>query len=301
MRHMRGSLQTAVYSMRSIPNKRKERRHSAGRVIPGFGLTMGTTVTMLSLLILIPLASILVYGFRLSPAEFMDIILSDNVRHAFFTSIGCSLLAAVINSAFGIILAWTLVRYRFPHRRLMDGLIELPFALPTAVAGITLSKMYSDTGIPGRWLSKAGIDVAYTQTGIVVALIFVGIPFVVRTVQPVLEKLDRQYEEAAHVLGAGRLYTFRKVVLPELMPAVMTGFALAFARGIGEYGSVIYISGNSAKEHTQVISYVIMQKLNYMDYAGATAVALVTLATSFLILLGINIIQIRQAGRTNNA
>lgn len=255
---------------------------------------------MLSLLILIPLASILGYGFTLSPTDFLKTILSENVRYAFLTSLGCSLLAALINCVFGVILAWTLVRYRFVHHRLIDGLIELPFALPTAVAGITLSKMYSNIGFPGKYLSAIGLDVSYTHLGIIVALVFVGIPFVVRTVQPVLEKLDYQYEEASHVLGAGRLTTFRKVILPELMPALLTGFGLAFARGIGEYGSVIYISGNSAKEHTQVISYVIMQKLNYMDYAGATAVALVMLVLSFLILFLVNVIQIRQARRTSH-
>ena len=278
-------------------DRKKVRSHG---IIPGFGLTMGITISMLSLLILIPLASILGYGFTLSPTDFLKTILSENVRYAFLTSLGCSLLAALINCVFGVILAWTLVRYRFVHHRLIDGLIELPFALPTAVAGITLSKMYSNIGFPGKYLSAIGLDVSYTHLGIIVALVFVGIPFVVRTVQPVLEKLDYQYEEASHVLGAGRLTTFRKVILPELMPALLTGFGLAFARGIGEYGSVIYISGNSAKEHTQVISYVIMQKLNYMDYAGATAVALVMLVLSFLILFLVNVIQIRQARRTSH-
>lgn len=296
MRHMKNSSRMAESLTKSI----RDREKINARIIPGFGLSMGITLTMLSLLILIPLASILVYGFSLSLSDFFDIMTSDNVKYAFLTSIGCAFIAAVINSVFGIILAWTIVRYRFAYRRIIDGLIELPFALPTAVAGITLSKMYSDTGFPGKYLSDLGIKVSYTHLGIIIALVFVGIPFVVRTVQPVLEKLDRQYEEAAHVLGAGRLRTFRKVILPELMPAVLTGFGLAFARGIGEYGSVIYISGNSAKEHTQVVSYIIMQKLNYMDYAGATAIALVMLIVSFLILLVINIIQIRQSRRTNN-
>lgn len=295
MLRMRSSLLTEVSLTKSTASKSKR------SVIPGFGLTMGITVIMLSLLIIIPLASILVYGFSLSPSEFIDLITAENVRWAFLTSIGCSFVAALINTVFGIILAWTIVRYNFGYRRLIDGLIELPFALPTAVAGITLSKMYSDTGIPGKWLSSIGLDVSYTHVGITLALIFVGIPFVVRTVQPVLEKIDLRYEEAAHVLGAGRIKTFRRVILPELTPALLTGFSLAFARGIGEYGSVIYISGNSAKEHTQVVSYVIMQKLNYMDYAGATAIALVMLIISFLILLAINIIQIKQARRTNDA
>ncbi len=268
------------------------------RVIPGFGLTMGITVTMLSLLILIPLISVFIYSFKMKPSEFWQLITAKQVANALATSFLCSVLAAVINSIFGVILAWVLVRYEFPGKRLVDGLIELPFALPTAVAGITLSKMYSSTGMLGKPLSMLGIDVSYTKTGIVVALVFVGIPFVVRAIQPVLEKLDGQYEEAAYILGAGRAKTFFRVILPELTPALLTGFGLALARGIGEYGSVIYISGNSAKNHTQVISYVIMQKLNYIDYESATAIALVMLVFSFLILLFVNIIQVRQAKKT---
>lgn len=268
------------------------------RVIPGFGLTMGITVTMLSLLILIPLISVFIYSFKMKPSEFWQLITAKQVANALATSFLCSFLAAIINSIFGVILAWVLVRYEFPGKRLVDGLIELPFALPTAVAGITLSKMYSSTGMLGKPLSMLGIDVSYTKTGIVVALVFVGIPFVVRAIQPVLEKLDGQYEEAAYILGAGRAKTFFRVILPELTPALLTGFALALARGIGEYGSVIYISGNSAKNHTQVISYVIMQKLNYIDYESATAIALVMLVFSFLILLFVNIIQVRQTKKT---
>lgn len=268
------------------------------RVIPGFGLTMGITVTMLSLLILIPLILVFIYSFKMKPSEFWQLITAKQVANALATSFLCSVLAAVINSIFGVILAWVLVRYEFPGKRLVDGLIELPFALPTAVAGITLSKMYSSTGMLGKPLSMLGIDVSYTKTGIVVALVFVGIPFVVRAIQPVLEKLDGQYEEAAYILGAGRAKTFFRVILPELTPALLTGFGLALARGIGEYGSVIYISGNSAKNHTQVISYVIMQKLNYIDYESATAIALVMLVFSFLILLFVNIIQVRQVKKT---
>ena len=268
------------------------------RVIPGFKLTMGITVTMLSLIVLIPLASVMVYSLKLSPSEFIKLITKQNVVYAFTTSIVCSFIAAVINVIFGVILAWTLVKYDFPGKRILDGFIELPFALPTAVAGITLSKMYSDTGILGKPLAAIGIKVSYTHLGIIVALIFIGIPFVVRNVQPVLEKLDGQYEEAAYILGAGRAKTFFRVILPELTPALLTGFGLALARGIGEYGSVIYISGNSAKNHTQVISYVIMQKLNYIDYESATAIALVMLVFSFLILLFVNIIQVRQVKKT---
>ena len=270
------------------------------RVIPGYHLTLGITVTMLSLIVLIPLASVMVSALKLRPAEFWSLIRKPTVRHAFATSIGCSFIAALINSVFGVIIAWVLVRYEFPGKRILDGCIELPFALPTSVAGITLSKMYSENGILGAPLAKLGIKVSYTHLGLVIALVFVGIPFVIRAVQPVLEKLDGQYEEAAFMLGANRFQTFRRVLLPEMMPPVLTGFGLAFARGIGEYGSVIYISGNSAREHTQVISYVIMQKLGYIDYASATAIALVMLILSFVLLLAVNIVQMKQAARTNN-
>ena len=270
------------------------------RVIPGYHLTLGITVTMLSLIVLIPLASVMVSALKLRPAEFWSLITKPTVRHAFATSIGCSFIAALINSVFGVIIAWVLVRYEFPGKRILDGCIELPFALPTSVAGITLSKMYSENGILGTPLAKLGIKVSYTHLGLVIALVFVGIPFVIRAVQPVLEKIDGQYEEAAFMLGANRFQTFRRVLLPEMMPPVLTGFGLAFARGIGEYGSVIYISGNSAREHTQVISYVIMQKLGYIDYASATAIALVMLILSFVLLLAVNIVQMKQAARTNN-
>lgn len=269
------------------------------RVIPGFHLTLGITVTTLSLIVLIPLASVMVYSLKLSPGEFIALVTKKNVVNAFITSISCSFIAAVINCIFGTILAWTFVKYDFTCKRILDGLIELPFALPTAVAGITLSKLYSETRMLGKPLASLGIKVSYTHIGLVIALVFVGIPFVVRAVTPVLEKMDPQYEEAAYILGAGPAKTFFKVILPEISPALLTGFGLAFARGIGEYGSVIYISGNSAKEHTQVVSYVIMQKLNYIDYASATAIALVMLVISFLILLIINIIQMRVAARTS--
>ena len=269
------------------------------RVIPGYHLTMGIVITMLSLLILIPLASVLVYALKLSPAEFFSLVTKPNVLHAFRTSIPCSLAAALVNCVFGVIVAWVLVRYDFPGKRLLDGCIELPFALPTAVAGITLSKLYSENGFLGKPLAKLGIKVSYTHLGLIIALVFIGIPFVIRAVQPVLEKLDHQYEEASFMLGANRWQTFYKVIFPEIRPAILTGFGLAFARGIGEYGSVIYISGNSAREQTQVVSYVIMQKLGYIDYASATAIALVMLIFSFVILLGVNIVQMRQAARTN--
>ena len=269
------------------------------RVIPGYHLTFGIVITLLSLIVLIPLASVLVYALKLSPGEWFRLIMKENVRNAFLTSVGCSFLAAVINTVFGLILAWTLVKYEFPGKKLLDGFIELPFGLPTAVAGITLSKLFTDSGFYGKIFAKLGIRIAYTKAGLVIALIFVGIPFVVRAVQPVLEKMDGQYEEAAFMLGANRFQTFRRVLLPEMMPPVLTGFGLAFARGIGEYGSVIYISGNSAREHTQVISYVIMQKLGMIDYESATAIALLMLIISFVLLLFINIVQARQSARTN--
>lgn len=285
-------------SFDEIKNSRKFGKDKKVRVIPGFHLTLGITVAMLSLIVLIPLASVMVYSLKLPPAEFIRLVTKQNVVNAFVTSISCSFIAAVSNCVSGTIIAWTFVKYDFAGKRVLDGLIELPFALPTAVAGITLSKMYSETGILGKPLASIGIRVSYTHLGLITALVFVGIPFVVRAVMPVLEKMDSQYEEAAYMLGASPSKTFFKVILPEISPALLTGFGLAFARGIGEYGSVIYISGNSAKEHTQVVSYVIMQKLNYIDYASATAIALVMLIISFLILLIINIIQMRQAKRT---
>ena len=260
------------------------------RVIPGYHLSLGIVVTMLSVIVLIPLTSVLVYSLKISPGDFVALIMKENVRNAFITSITSSFIAAIVNVVFGIIVAWTLVKYDFPGKWLLDGLIELPFALPTAVAGITLSKLYSGTGFFGNGLGKFGIDVA---------LVFVGIPFVIRAVQPVLEKMDNTYEEAAYMLGATPSKTFFKVILPELRPALLTGFGLAFARGIGEYGSVIYISGNSARHRTQVVSYVIMQKLSYIDYASATAIALVMLVISFLLLLFVNIVQVKQSQRTN--
>ena len=281
-------------------NKIQIKKHvKKSRVIPGFHLTLGITVVMLSLIVLIPLASVLAYSLKLSPHEMIALITKKNVLNAFITSISCSFLAALINCVFGLIIAWVLVKYDFPGKKLLDGFIELPFALPTAVAGITLSKLYSETGLLGKPLAALGIKVNYTKLGLVIALIFIGIPFVVRNVQPVLEKMDSQYEEAAYILGATPSRTFFRVILPELRPALLTRFGLAFARGIGEYGSVIYISGNSAKEHTQVISYVIMQKLSYIDYESATVIALAMLIISFLLLLFINIVQVKQAQRIN--
>uniref|UniRef100_UPI004028A7D2 sulfate ABC transporter permease subunit CysT n=1 Tax=Megasphaera elsdenii TaxID=907 RepID=UPI004028A7D2 len=261
------------------------------------GLTMGMSITMLSLLILIPLASVLAHSLQLTANDYAKLITNSGIRNAFITSISCSVLAALVNCVFGFILAWVLVRYEFTGKRLLNGVIELPFALPTAVAGITLSKLYSDTGFFGSFFVSYGIQIAYTKIGLTIAMVFVGIPFVVRSIQPVLEKLDPTYEEAGSMLGASPFTIFRRIIFPELRPALLTGFGLAFARGLGEYGSVIYISGNSAKHHTQVVSYVIMQKLNYVDYASATAIALAMLVIAFVTLFSINMIQVHQARR----
>ncbi|WP_251441377.1 sulfate ABC transporter permease subunit CysT [Veillonella intestinalis] len=269
----------------------------APRLLPGFRLTLGVTLTILSIIVILPVGTILGYAVQIPPMTLWQTIAKPVVWHAFATSIMTSLVAATINLVFGTLLAWILVRYTFPGRRFIDSLIELPFALPTAVAGITLSKLYSDTGLLGSTLIQWGISLVYTKIGISIALIFVGIPFVVRSVEPVLAKLDGSYEEAAAVLGANNFTIFRRIILPEILPAGLAGFALAFARGLGEYGSVIYISGNSAKAQTQVVSYVIMQKLNYIDYEGATAMALLLLILAFFILLSVNLLQLRQAKR----
>lgn len=272
---------------------------SGGRnqIIPGFGLTMGISITMLSFLVLIPLASIFAYSLHCTIQDYVNLITNPVIRNAFLTSITCSCIAAAVNCVFGFLLAWVLVRYDFMGKRLLNGLIELPFALPTAVAGITLSKLYSDTGVLGSFFAAHGISIAYTKIGLTIALVFVGIPFVVRSIQPVLEKLDPSYEEAGSMLGASSFTIFRKIILPEVCPSLLIGFGLAFSRGLGEYGSVIYIAGNSAKYDTQVLSYVVMQKLNYVDYASATAIALVMLVIAFSILFITNLIQLHQARR----
>lgn len=261
------------------------------RVIPGYGLSMGVTMAMLSVFVLIPLAAVFVSAGRLSFREFVDVVTSRQIVSGYIVSFSCAFMAALINAVFGLMLAWVLVRYDFPGKRLMDGIIELPFALPTAVAGISLTYLYSDKGWIGAVFDKMGIKIAYTRVGITIAMVFVGIPFVVRTVQPVLEKLDRQYEEAAHMLGAGRVYTFLRVTLPELFPAMLAGFGLAFARGIGEYGSVVFIAGNIPYK-TQIAPLLIMTKLEQYKYADATAIALVLLLISFLLMLFINSVQI---------
>lgn len=269
----------------------KVKNKNGVRVIPGFGISMGVTLTMLSTLVVIPLASIFLSASKLKFSEFIEVVTSRQIVSGYIVSLSCAFLAALVNAVFGMILAWVLVRYDFPGKRLMDGIIELPFALPTAVAGISLTYLYSDKGWIGSVFDKVGIKIAYTRIGITIAMIFVGIPFVVRTVQPVLEKLDRQYEEAAMILGAGKWYTFFRVVLPELFPALIAGFGLAFARGIGEYGSVVFIAGNIPYK-TQIAPLLIMTKLEQYKYSDATAIALVLLLISFLLMFLINSVQI---------
>lgn len=261
------------------------------RVIPGFGLSMGVTLSMLGVLVLIPLASVIISAGQLDFHEFIDVVTSRQIVSGYVVSFSCAFFAALVNAVFGMILAWVLVRYDFPGQRFMDGVIELPFALPTAVAGISLTYLYSDQGWIGSVFDKAGVKIAYTRIGITIAMVFVGIPFVVRTVQPVLAKLDRQYEEAAMMLGAGRARIFFKVILPELFPALLAGFGLAFARGIGEYGSVVFIAGNIPYK-TQIAPLLIMTKLEQYKYADATAIALVLLLVSFILMLLINSVQI---------
>jgi sulfate/thiosulfate transport system permease protein len=260
------------------------------RVLPGFGLSMGYTLVYLSLIVLIPLAAVFVRSASLGPAQFWDVVTAPRVMASYRLSFGASLLAAAINVVFGFLLAWSLVRYSFPGKRLVDALIDLPFALPTAVAGIALTAIYAKHGWLGEYLEPLGIKVAFTPLGVLVALIFIGVPFVVRTLQPVLEDLDIEFEEAAACLGADRTATFRRVVLPVLTPALLTGFALAFARAVGEYGSVIFIAGN-VPMISEITPLIIITKLEQYDYAGATAVAAVMLVASFILLLIINGLQ----------
>lgn len=260
------------------------------RVLPGFGLSMGVTISYLSLIVLIPLSAVFIKSASLGWSEFWHVATSPRVMASYKLSFGASLLAAAINVVFGLLLAWSLVRYQFPGRRIVDALIDLPFALPTAVAGIALTALYAPNGWLGGLLEPLGIKVAFTPLGVLVALIFIGVPFIVRTVQPVLEDLDIEFEEAAASLGASRLQTIRKVVLPALAPALLTGFALAFARAVGEYGSVIFIAGNIPMV-SEITPLVIITKLEQYDYAGATAVAAVMLIASFILLLIINALQ----------
>jgi sulfate/thiosulfate transport system permease protein len=272
-------------STRSTDSSRRTRR-----VLPGFGLTLGYTMLYLCLLVLIPLSAVFVRSFDSGWLHFWQAVTAPRVVASLRLSFGASLFAASVNSVFGLIVAWVLVRYTFPFKRLVDALVDLPFALPTAVAGIALTALYAPNGWIGAWLKGFGIMVAFTPLGIVVALTFIGLPFVVRTLQPVLEDLDREVEQAAASLGASALQTFARVILPALWPALLTGFALAFARAIGEYGSVIFIAGNMPMK-SEIAPLLIVTKLEQYDYAGASAIAVVMLVLSFGLMLAINALQ----------
>jgi len=265
-------------------------RKSPGRVIPGFGISLGFTLFYLALIVLIPLSAVFLNTFTMSWDAFWAAVTSERVVASYKLTFGASLLAAFINVVFGGIVAWVLVRYTFPGKRFIDALVDLPFALPTAVAGITLTALYSHNGLIGEQLAKVGIKVAFTPLGVLIALTFIGLPFVVRTVQPVLEEAERELEEAAASLGASPLQTFLRVVLPAIVPALLTGFALAFARATGEYGSVIFIAGNLPMV-SEITPLFIITKLEQYDYAGATAIAVVMLVISFILLLTINLLQ----------
>lgn len=260
------------------------------RVLPGFGLSLGFTLAYLSLIVLIPLSAVFIRSSALTPEAFWAAVSTPRVVASYQLTFGASFLAAGINLVFGLVLAWALVRYSFPGKKLVDALIDLPFALPTAVAGIALTALYAKNGWLGAYLEPIGINVAFTPLGVLVALVFIGLPFIVRTVQPILEDLEAEFEEAAASLGATRGQTFRRVVLPTLLPALLTGFALAFARAVGEYGSVIFIAGNIPMV-SEITPLIIITKLEQYDYAGATTVAAVMLIASFVLLLVINALQ----------
>ena len=265
-------------------------------VLPGFNLTLGYTIGYLSLIVLIPLTAVFLKTASMSFDEFWQVVSADRVVASYKLSFGASFLAAGINAVFGLLLAWALVRYSFPGKKLVDALVDLPFALPTAVAGIALTALYARNGWLGQYLEPLGIKVAFTPLGVLVALVFIGLPFVVRTVQPILEDLDTELEEAAASLGAQRWQTFRHVTLPIQLPALLTGFALAFARAVGEYGSVIFIAGNLPMV-SEITPLMIITKLEQYEYAGATAIAVVMLALAFAVLLAINALQARSARR----
>jgi len=287
--------------MKSTPTDRQDagsgfaarRRRS---ILPGFGLTMGISMLYLSLLVLIPLSTVFFNTLSMSWSEFWAAVSQPRVVASYKISFGTALAAAFINMVFGFLVAWVLTRYQFPGRKLIDGLVDLPFALPTAVAGITLTTLYAENGWIGKWLAELGIKVSFTPLGITLALVFVTLPFVVRTVQPVILQLEKETEEAAAMLGAYRFRTFVQVIFPELLPALLTGFTLALARGLGEYGSIVFISGNLPMR-TEITPLLIRTKLEQYDYEGATAVALVMLIASFVLLFAINVLQWRTSRR----
>jgi sulfate transport system permease protein len=259
-------------------------------VLPGFGLTMGYTLVYLSLIVLIPLAALFLKTATASWSEIWNTISDPQAVASYKLTFGAALVAALVNLLFGFIVAWTLVRYSFPGKKLLDAIVDLPFALPTAVSGIALTAIYAKSGWIGQWLEQLGVKVAYTPIGIAIALVFIGLPFVVRTLQPALEELDAESEEAAASLGASRCQAFRRVIVPAVLPAMLTGFALSFARGIGEYGSVVFIAGNLPYK-TEITSLLIMSKLEENDVSGAAAIAAVMLTASFAILFSLNVVQ----------
>ncbi len=265
-------------------------RNVPSRVIPGFNLSLGFTLFYLALIVLIPLSAVFLKTFTMSWDAFWNAVTGERVVASYKLTFGASLIGATLNAVFGGIVAWVLVRYRFPGKKIVDALVDLPFALPTAVAGIALTALYSSNGWIGRYLEPLGVKIAFTPLGVVVALTFIGLPFVVRTVQPVLEEAERELEEAAASLGANRLQTFVKVIFPTILPALLTGFALAFARATGEYGSVIFIAGNMPMV-SEITPLLIITKLEQYDYTGATAIAVVMLLVSFILLLTINLLQ----------
>jgi sulfate/thiosulfate transport system permease protein len=275
-------------SIRSV--KQKMSKKSAKKVLPGFGLTLGYTLFYLSIIVLIPLSALLFKTFTLTWDQFVTAVTSPRVMASYRLTFGASLIAALVNLVFGLLVAWVLVRYKFPGKKIVDALVDLPFALPTAVAGISLTALLAGNGWVGQYLEPLGIKLAFTPGGVVIALIFIGLPFVVRTVQPVLEDAEKELEEAATSLGATRLQIFTRVILPHIAPALLTGFAMAFARAIGEYGSVIFIAGNMPMI-SEITPLIIIGKLEQYDYAGATAVAVVLLVISFVLLLIINALQ----------
>lgn len=266
------------------------RKKSRKKILPGFGLSLGFTMLYVSLFVLIPLSIVFIQTSQLGWSKFFQVIISERVLHAYQISFTTSLAAALVNVCFGLLISWVLVRYSFPGKRLLDGLIDLPFALPTAVAGITLTTLYSQNGWIGKIFDVFHIKIAFTPLGIIVALTFIGLPFVVRMVQPVLQNMENEVEEAAASLGASRLQVFWKVVFPEILPALLAGFSLAFSRALGEYGSVVFIAGNMPLK-TEIAPLMIMTKLEQYDYAGATAVAAVMLVVSLFFLFTINLIQ----------
>ncbi|HMD60072.1 MAG TPA: sulfate ABC transporter permease subunit CysT [Opitutaceae bacterium] len=266
------------------------RARTSRSILPGFGLSVGLTLAYLGLIVLVPLSAAFLRTAGMSGHDFLAAVASPRVVAAYRLSFGASLAAGLVNMVFGLVVAWVLVRYSFPGRRIIDALVDLPFALPTAVAGIALTSLYAPNGWVGRWLAPLGLKVAFTWAGVFVALTFIGLPFVVRTVQPVLQELEPEIEEAASTLGANRWQAVTRILLPELAPSLLTGFALAFARALGEYGSVVFISGNMPMR-TEIVPLLIITRLEQYDYRGATAIAVVMLVSSFVLLLLINLLQ----------